>query len=276
MRVQHRTGYRYDGEVTASFNEARMTPLTCPRQRTLDTRIDISPSAQVQRYTDYWGSAVTAFDVQALHRELTVTATSIVESSSAPEERHDATWEDVRAPAVSDRFAELLEPTPATSPDEELRHLAHEWSEGLAPSAAAHALATRLRGEMEYEQDVTHVHTLAVDTWKQRRGVCQDMAHVLLALLRARGIPARYVSGYLHPKADAGLGETVAGESHAWVEWWDGSWTAQEPTNDLPVSERHVLVARGREYADVPPLKGIYSGPACTALGVQVEITRLG
>jgi transglutaminase-like putative cysteine protease len=84
------------------------------------------------------------------------------------------------------------------------------------------------------------------------------------------------VSGYVHPVEDATLGETVAGESHAWVEWWDGTWTGHDPTNGVPVGERHVLVARGREYADVPPLKGVYSGAPSSSLGVTVDITRLG
>jgi transglutaminase-like putative cysteine protease len=90
------------------------------------------------------------------------------------------------------------------------------------------------------------------------------------------GVPARYVSGYLHPGgAQAGLGEPVQGESHAWVEAWLGEWWAYDPTNDIPVGERHVLVARGRDYADVPPLKGVYSGGGSQSLGVVVEVTRL-
>jgi transglutaminase-like putative cysteine protease len=94
-------------------------------------------------------------------------------------------------------------------------------------------------------------------------------------MLRSLGIPARYVSGYLHPKATAAIGETVAGESHAWVEFWDGSWIGFDPTNDRLIDDQHVVVARGRDYADVTPLKGIYSGPKSTGLGVTVEVTRL-
>ena len=94
-------------------------------------------------------------------------------------------------------------------------------------------------------------------------------------MLRSIGIPARYVSGYLHPNAEAEIGRTVAGESHAWVEWWDGDWIGYDPTNGKPVGEQHVLVARGRDYDDVAPLKGIYSGPRSAELGVRVEVTRL-
>jgi transglutaminase-like putative cysteine protease len=95
-------------------------------------------------------------------------------------------------------------------------------------------------------------------------------------LLRAAGLPARYVSGYLHPAVEAGIGETTTGESHAWVEFWAGGWAAADPTSLAPVSSRHVLLARGRDYADVRPLSGIYSGPAAEHLAVTVEVTRLG
>lgn len=277
LRVKHRTGFRYAGDVVASYNEARMTPLTCPGQTTLDTRLDVSPSASVMQYVDHWGTQVTAFDVLTPHQELTVTATSIVETGAPTDTDGDsASWEVLEDPDLRDSLFDYVTPTAATRPDEELAALAREWSGDLPPREAAWAMAWRLREEMEYVQDVTHVHTSAVDAWRQRAGVCQDITHVLLALLRSRGIPARYVSGYLHPVDDADLGHPVAGESHAWVEWWDGAWTGHDPTNDVPMGERHVVVARGREYHDVPPLKGIYSGPESTALGVEVEITRLG
>jgi len=88
-------------------------------------------------------------------------------------------------------------------------------------------------------------------------------------------MPARYVSGYLHPSPSAAIGDSVVGQSHAWVEWWVGRWTAFDPTNGVPVGERHVVVGRGREYGDVPPLKGVYAGPKSTGQGVEVTITRL-
>jgi transglutaminase-like putative cysteine protease len=114
-----------------------------------------------------------------------------------------------------------------------------------------------------------------VDAWQAGEGVCQDYAHLTLAMLRAVGVPARYVSGYLHTKPDAGVGETVVGESHAWIEAWTGGWWGFDPTNDLPIGHRHVWVATGRDYGDVSPLKGIYSGGAATAIEVTVHMTRL-
>jgi transglutaminase-like putative cysteine protease len=105
--------------------------------------------------------------------------------------------------------------------------------------------------------------------------VCQDYAHLTLLMLRSIGIPSRYVSGYLHTKVDAGIGETVRGESHAWIAAWTGGWWGFDPTNDIEVGPRHIWVAIGRDYADVSPLKGTYSGGAASAIEVSVDVTRL-
>ena len=121
----------------------------------------------------------------------------------------------------------------------------------------------------------TGVRTSAQEAWSLRKGVCQDIAHLTLGMLRAVGIPSRYVSGYLFPLAGGEVGDTVAGQSHAWVEWWCGDWVPFDPTNGVPIGARHVTVAHGRDYADVTPLKGVYHGAPSTGLGVTVEITRL-
>jgi transglutaminase-like putative cysteine protease len=127
-----------------------------------------------------------------------------------------------------------------------------------------------------YRSGSTGVATSALQAWQQGSGVCQDIAHVTCALLRSVGLPAAYVSGYLHPRVDAEVGTASTGESHAWVEVWLGGWWAYDPTNRIPAGERHVVVGRGRDYGDVPPLKGLYSGGGSQRLGVSVEVTRLG
>jgi transglutaminase-like putative cysteine protease len=132
-----------------------------------------------------------------------------------------------------------------------------------------------VRSEVEYVPGSTGVQTSAQEAWTLRKGVCQDIAQLTVGLLRQRGIPARYVSGYLHPKREAEIGQTVEGQSHAWVEWWCGDWVGYDPTNGVPVGPQHVVVARGRDYEDVPPLKGVYHGPPSSHLGVSVEITRV-
>jgi transglutaminase-like putative cysteine protease len=118
------------------------------------------------------------------------------------------------------------------------------------------------------------VHTTAAEAWEQKRGVCQDITHLAIGALRSVGIPARYVSGYLHPQPDAAIGQTVAGESHAWVEWFCGDWRGFDPTNLIDIGDRHVTVGRGRDYNDVAPLRGVYAGPYGSKLFVTVEITR--
>ena len=128
---------------------------------------------------------------------------------------------------------------------------------------------------LEYVPGVTGVQTSAADAARAGRGVCQDFAHLSLALLRAAGVPARYVSGYLHPRPDAEIGDEVSGESHAWIDAWAGNWWAFDPTNAIDVGVRHVMVARGRDYSDVPPVKGVYAGNADNSMSIEVVIARM-
>jgi transglutaminase-like putative cysteine protease len=279
LQVSHRTGYRYAGDVLSSYNEARITPLTDTEQLTIDAVVDISPPARASRYWDYWGALVHAFDVHVPHTQLTVTGRSLVETTApAPGASDDpgATWDDLADLDGMDRFDELLRPT--TYVPHRAAELATEAAELRAtgsPHEAALAAASWVRERLVYERGITRVSTSALEAWHAGHGVCQDFAHLTLALLRGMGIPSRYVSGYLHPREEAVIGQTERGESHAWVEWWAGEWVRFDPTNGAPVGERHVVVARGRDYGDVPPLKGIYSGGPAGDLEVTVELTRM-
>ena len=279
LKVTHRTGFTYAGAVASSYNEARMSPRNEARQAVLDARVEVWPPARTYRYEDYWGTVVTAFDLHTVHEALQVTATSTVETLAAGDllaATGGASWADLRVPENVDRLHELLLPTPRTALDEELTELAGSVrADHRTPHAAAMALCDRVRDEVTYVTGATDVQTDAVQAWRQRKGVCQDISHLVVGLLRTIGVPARYVSGYLHPAPSAGIGDSVVGQSHAWVEWWVGRWIAFDPTNGMPVGEQHVTVGRGREYGDVPPLKGVYAGPANTGQGVEVAITRL-
>nr|MDT0657963.1 transglutaminase family protein [Micromonospora sp. DSM 115978] len=279
LKIKHQTGFRYAGKVASSYNEARMSPRNEARQAVLDARVEVWPPARTYRYEDYWGTVVTAFDLHSPHEELQVTATATVETLPAGDllgESGGASWSDLAVPENVDRWHELLLPTPRTALDDELTELAESIRGGHPrPHAAAMAVCERIREEVTYASGSTGVQTDAVHAWRQRKGVCQDISHLVVGLLRTMGIPARYVSGYLHPRPSANIGESVVGQSHAWVEWWAGRWTAYDPTNGVPVGERHVVVGRGREYGDVPPLKGVYAGPKNTGQGVEVAITRL-
>jgi transglutaminase-like putative cysteine protease len=273
LKIRHVTGFTYAGTAHASYNEARMTPMTGSGQTTLFSQIECIPAATTWRYRDYWGTLVSVFDLQRPHQQLRVTATSLVETTERTAPNATATWADLSS-TVED-FAELLTPTELTTVDDELTRNAASLAHGLPPTAAAQAIVDWVRSTVEYEPGSTGVRTSAQEAWLLRKGVCQDIAHLSVGMLRSVGIPARYVSGYLYPMADAEVGQVVAGQSHAWVEWWSGEWKAFDPTNGAPAGPRHVLVARGRDYADVTPLKGVYNGAPSTGLGVTVEITRL-
>jgi transglutaminase-like putative cysteine protease len=275
LRVRHRTGYSYDGPVVASYNEVRMTPLTDLHQTTVSAEIVTDPRTVLHRYWDYWGTLVTAFDVHDPHDRLTITSTAVVETEAAESPPEDIGWSKLQDPAVADEYGELLDATRYVPADPELHEQAQSLATGLSPNETVHAVCAWVHGALEYEPGVTGVHTSGPEALHAGRGVCQDYAHLALVLLRGLGIPARYVSGYLHPVAEAERGATVKGESHAWIEAWTGLWWGHDPTNDVALGERHVTVARGRDYADVSPLRGIYSGGSSSALGVEVEVTRL-
>ncbi|WP_336083254.1 transglutaminase family protein [Nocardia sp. SSK8] len=275
IRVVHTTGYVYDAPVTRSFNEARLTPRADSRQNVILNRVETVPATRAYRYTDYWGTAVTAFDLHAPHTELEVTGSSVVETEPFAEPAGELTFEDLRGARVVDRFDEMLSPTAYVPRDRKLATVARQLSRGEPPAKAVVRAAEWVHKEMDYIAGTTSVHTSALQAFAERRGVCQDYAHLTLVLLRSMGIPSRYVSGYLHPKPGAALGETVAGQSHAWIEAWTGQWWGYDPTNNLAVNEQHVSVGVGRDYADVPPLKGVFSGGGSTDLEVVVEVTRL-
>ena len=276
LRVRHTTGYRYDDAVVSSYNEARLTPQTGPTQLTLEAVVRTTPEAPQHRYWDYWGTQVVAFDVQEAHSSLEVTSTSVVDvSPSQPPPDSGPGWDELHGEAVRDRFWELLAPTERTRSDPEMVEAARSAAAGRTPLDAVMAVLDLVHSRVSYVPGATGVQTSAGEAWGLGQGVCQDIAHVSLALLRDLGLPSRYCSGYLHPLPDAPVGHEATGESHAWVEIWNGGWWAYDPTNRVPVGERHVLVARGRDYRDVTPLKGIYSGRGAHALGVQVALTRL-
>jgi transglutaminase-like putative cysteine protease len=148
-------------------------------------------------------------------------------------------------------------------------------AEGMPVGETALEISRAIGTAVEYVTGVTGVNSTAREAWAEGKGVCQDMAHLVVGALRSVGIPARYVSGYLHPDGDAPIGTTVTGESHAWVEWWAGEWVGYDPTNRAFVAGDHVVVGRGREYGDVPPFKGVYAGAGSSRLTVTVETTRL-
>jgi transglutaminase-like putative cysteine protease len=289
LRIEHITGVRYAGPVRTSFNEARMTPMTMPTQATLEARVTVGPGDVHLRptgpdrppvptwsYNDYWGTHVTVFDLPEAHDHLRIRATATVETTAPAPRKGDAlSWDAIAQIAAGSRLLEFSLPTPLTALATGIAEDTISGVRELPPAMAAETISARVRDHITYMPGATGVRTGAQEAWHQGQGVCQDMAHVTAALLRRAGLPARYVSGYLHPNARAEPGSAAVGQSHAWVEYWAGQWSPLDPTSGAPVAERHVVVARGRDYDDVPPLKGIYHGPPESSMDVTVEVTRL-
>ncbi|MGP3533938.1 transglutaminase family protein [Microbacterium sp. RD1] len=276
LRIEHQTGFSYQGDVSASYNEARMLPNSTDSQFVLSSSLEIDPSTTVNQYVDYFGTRVSAFDVLSPHAALMITARSLVEVRPRPLAHVDLTWDALTAESArSLGTVEQLVQTGRTRPHPEVADIARSVaSQYDHPGRAAHAIAEAIGDAVEYMHGVTGVSSTAMDAWEARKGVCQDIAHITLGALREVGIPARYVSGYLHPRPNAEVGEAVTGESHAWVEWFAGDWQGFDPTNNIEIGDRHVLVGRGRDYNDVPPLRGVYAGPFKSQLRVKVTITR--
>lgn len=275
-RITHSTGFHYEGEVTASYNEARMLPVSADGQLVLYSNLEIRPVSSQHAYVDYWGTRVSAFEVLTPHSELSLTATSLVEVRDRPHPEHRLEWTALAdAIETATGYVEQLEQTNRTRPPEEVVQLARDIvARSESPCDAALEICRAIGERIEYLPGVTNVTTTAAEAWEHKKGVCQDITHLALGALRAVGIPARYVSGYLHPKPDAEIGVKVSGESHAWVEWFCGEWNGYDPTNLIEIGDRHVTVGRGRDYGDVAPLRGVYAGPYGSKLFVTVEITR--
>ncbi|MFT4213653.1 MAG: transglutaminase family protein [Microbacterium sp.] len=276
LRIEHATGFTYPSDVGASYNEARMLPSSTDSQFVLSSQLDIEPSTSVNYYTDYFGTRVAAFDVLAGHSALDIRARSLVEVRPRPIEFTELGWDRLhRESARGIATVEMLGQSERTAPHPEVAEIARSIaSHHDDPGRAALAIATAIGDAVDYVRGFTGVHSTGAEAWAERKGVCQDITHITLGALREVGIPARYVSGYLHPSAHPEVGVAVTGESHAWVEWFAGEWQAFDPTNGGEIGERYVLVGRGRDYNDVPPLRGVYAGPFKGELHVQVTITR--
>lgn len=275
LQATHTTRYRYSAPIHQSYNEARLEPRSDRHQAVLSSRVEVEPSTRVVRHIDYWGSVVHHFDVQVPHDELTVIGRAVVETGADPAGPGDASWAELADPVIRDQFEELLAPTRTVAASEELAAVAAELAAASAtPAEAAEAAVGWVHDRLEYRTGLTGVHSTVDEVLRHGFGVCQDFAHVSLALLRSMGIPSWYVSGYLHPVVDATIDEPHVGESHAWIAAFTGSVWPLDPTSLHPVAERHIRVAAGRDYHDVAPFRGIYAGRADQELEVSVQLTR--
>jgi transglutaminase-like putative cysteine protease len=283
--VRHETRFRYEWPVAISHQLLKLRPRRSPRQNVLQARLSIEPTPAVQRdWLDYYGNAVEFATVQGAHSELVIVGTSQVEVLPGTSVMLDFSppWETVaesmRHPAHPEALTacQYCFESPFVHLDAELRAFALECFEPGQPLlAGAMALTTLINRTIAYQGGVTDIYTPARDVLRQRRGVCQDFAHLQIACMRALGLPARYVSGYLLTRPPPGQPKlTGADESHAWVSVWcpELGWVDFDPTNNVIPNLEHVTVAWGRDYGDVSPVSGFIFGGGEHELTVAVDV----
>lgn len=276
--IRHVTRFRYSMPISASIMEVRMRPRTEGLQRCLDFQLRTSPRSQIMSYRDYLGNTVHHFDIPGLHTHLTITAEALVEltpPSPIPEALEPTAWAALDALTRDGGFYDMLMPSHFAQPTRRLQDLAHELhiERRDDPLSLLREINSAVYYAFAYVSQSTQVDSPIDDALRTRQGVCQDFSHVMIALVRTLGIPCRYVSGYLfHRVEDHDRSEEDA--THAWVEAFlpDLGWVGFDPTNNLIASERHIRTAVGRDYADVPPTRGVFKGDARSELEVAVQV----
>jgi transglutaminase-like putative cysteine protease len=275
--VRHTTSFQYEPAVRESVMEVRMQPRTDFRQRCLSFSLNIDPRANMMMYRDFYGNAVHNFDIPERHRRIDVLAQAIVDVLPARilEAAAADDWEELDRRVAQTDYWEMLLPSQFAVPTDLLGKLAIELDLRRRgnPLELLQELNGRLYELFDYAPNTTEVDSPIDDALKARRGVCQDFAHIMITLVRQLKIPCRYVSGYLYHE-DKSRDRSPAGATHAWVEAYLGElgWVAFDPTNNLEGCDRHVRVAVGRDYSDVPPTRGVYKGEAESELSVLVTV----
>jgi len=281
--IRHLTKFRYSSAVSESLMEVHMNPRSEGVQRCLSFNLSVTPRARVQQYRDYLGNVVHHFDVPSPHRNLTIIAEAMVDVTPQPglPARLDAdAWERLDGDVAQRDFWEMLAPSHfAHSTDAlaefaaELRLPSREEARAIDPLQLLRDLNSTVYRAIEYVPKSTRVDSPADEALRNRQGVCQDFSHIVIALVRQLGIPCRYVSGYLFHREGVKTRSTE-GATHAWVEAYlpGVGWTGFDPTNDTIAGETHVRTAVGRDYADVPPTRGVFKGDAASELTVAVRV----
>ena len=282
LSVRHSTRYVYDQPVRESVMELWMQPQKRTNQRLITFDLDIDPAAQLFSYADTFGNAVYHFDIPQPHARLNITARSAVETEPAPDlpdQLDRGEWDRLRSDFVRGEHFDFLHAHGFTGPTQALHaFIAERNLEELRvrdPLRALRDLNQIIYEAFAYEAGVTRADSPIDDVLKARKGVCQDFAHVMLAICRGWGLPARYVSGYLFTDRKAG-DRSDPDATHAWVEVFLPSlrWVGFDPTNNTLATERHIVCAVGRDYSDVPPSRGVYKGEAESELAVGVSVRK--
>ncbi|MFD1776833.1 transglutaminase family protein [Paenibacillus rhizophilus] len=277
--IVHTNTFKYENEVDQSLNTIRLKPLTDEVQRLLMYRADITPASLTKEYIDLWGNQVETFFIPEKHTLLEVKTTSVVSiqrDSYIHEIRYSQRMQDIfNSKLFRQHYLSYLNETDYTllSP-EHLSEAERELGKMDNPVQYALKVMNYVYSTFTYCGDATSVSTQARQAFGLKKGVCQDLAHVMIGILRAGRIPARYVSGYLYVGEDSALKGDAA--THAWVEVMVPGigWVGLDPTNNVEALDNHIRVGTGRDYADVSPLQGVYRGGSST-LEVSVSVTLL-
>jgi len=288
-RVEHRTTYSYDDDVTDSLGIAYLVPRLLPWQQVADYRVVVSPEpGDTASDEDFYGNHLTYFQVAEPHRQLVVVGSGDVDVAAplVDPARLDRPWDAVlplEQPGLPGAWlaTDLALPSPAVPTYPGAKEYA---AEALVPGRpigeAVTDLMHRIHADFEYDATATTVTSTVPEILAKRAGVCQDFAHFTLSCLRSHGLAARYVSGYLATEPAPGRERVVGADaSHAWAAVWlgDDEWLAFDPTNDQWQNDRYVTVAWGRDYGDVPPVKGvIFTEAKHSKLDVSVDVLPLG
>ena len=275
LRAVHRTTYRYPFASRESHNEVRLKPLDGSYQRCLAFDLKVDPPTKLFSYEEV-GGTVHHFVVRTPHTVLTIEARTTVETRlDNPFEGLNLLEDDWREEAVlAERYPEFLASTPRVPVLDAAREIADAVPRTGSVAGYAIHLGERIHDLLAYDPDATHVNTPLSFVIEHRAGVCQDFAHLALACLRAKNIPARYVSGYLYSGVQGLRGDEA---THAWVECAlpGGRWLGIDPTNRCLTNDHHIRVHTGRDYDEVPPTRGIYTGPAAERLEIAVRVERV-
>jgi transglutaminase-like putative cysteine protease len=277
--IRHVTRFVYTPPVTESMTEVRMQPRAEGGQRCLKFELHTQPRARILGYRDHLGNIVHHFDIPGKHSQLKITAESTVEIAPAPplpESLDAGAWEAMDAIDRSGAYWDYLAPSQYAFKTELLAELARELRVKRRgdPLSLLREINAAIYESFDYKPQSTSVDSPIDDALRMRVGVCQDYAHIMIALARELRIPCRYVSGYLFHEGN-GHDRSAAGASHAWVEAYlpELGWVGFDPTNNLIACERHIRTAIGRDYADVPPTRGVFKGLAQSELSVGVQVS---
>jgi len=276
--VRHITSFSYEPGVRESVMEVRMQPRSEGRQRCLTFSLDVVPNANVMVYRDFLGNSVHHFDIPGRHSHVNLTAQALVEiqEAPAPHPSDAGSWQDLDTLIATGEYWETLAASRYAHPTERLERFASELrlQRRENPLEFLLLLNEAMYQAFEYVPNSTAVDSPIDDALRTRQGVCQDFAHIMITLLRQLRIPSRYVSGYLAHGAER-KDRSPDGATHAWVEaFLPGlAWVAFDPANNLVGGGRHIRVAIGRDYADVPPTRGVYKGEAESGLSVSVTVS---